>query len=153
MHWQTQKKTSAPGEDDIDYFTIDKTNTDFRKILADLYTKVWNTGKIPTKWKMSVVILLDKPGKDALRPIALTNCVGKIMEKIVNYRLVDWAEKNNIMHEWQNGFRKNRSTLDNLVKLTTDFNNNLAKRRSTPAVFLDAESESPEECNHPSEVQ
>lgn len=131
---------SAPGEDAIDYHIIKKLNADFRDMLAKIYTKVWVQGRIPKAWKRAIIVLLEKPGKSSLRSIALTNCTGKILERIVNERLIKWAESEHIMDEWQNGFRRNRSTIDNLVKLTNDVHVGFATGKYTLAAFLDIES-------------
>ena len=41
----------------------------------------------------------------------------KVMEKIINNRLVWHLETNNLITNAQSGFRHNRSTTDNLAKL------------------------------------
>jgi hypothetical protein len=62
------------------------------------------------------------------RPISLTNCIPKIIEKLVNKRLNDFLDKHNLIHSHQSGFRKNRQTVDNLLfflqKVLEAFENN-----------------------------
>ena len=53
------------------------------------------------------------------RPIALTSCVCKTMDGMINKRFVWFLESNNILSNIQCGFRKNRSTIDHLVRLET----------------------------------
>ena len=70
----------------------------------------------------SYVVPIPKPGKDTsdptnYRPIALTSCVCKVMERMVNNRLVWYLEINKIITPTQSGFRKGRSTTDQLVRL------------------------------------
>ena len=73
-------------------------------------------------WKQAKVIMLPKPGKDltkptSYRPISLLPAVGKVFERINASRLSTFLEKANYFDENQAGFRKNRSTLDQLFKL------------------------------------
>ncbi|GFX90413.1 putative RNA-directed DNA polymerase from transposon X-element [Trichonephila clavipes] len=74
----------------------------------------------PSNWREAIVIPILKPGKvttDPLsyRPIALTSCFCKTFERMVNTRLVYVLEKEKCISPLQSGFRKGRSTLDNLV--------------------------------------
>ncbi|PJE77995.1 hypothetical protein CI610_03074 [invertebrate metagenome] len=61
------------------------------------------------------------------------------METMVNNRLVYSLESSGIINEEQSGFRKGRSTLDPLLRLTSDIKKGLNLKRSTLAVFLDLE--------------
>ena len=54
---------------------------------------IWETCDLPSIWKLANVIPILKPGKDHsdpsnYRPIALTSCVYKTMERMINARLV-----------------------------------------------------------------
>ena len=65
---------------------------------------------------------ISKPDKDQTdptnyRPIALTSCVCKTMERMINDRLTWFLEANNIITDYPNGFRRHRSTNDHLVRL------------------------------------
>lgn len=70
----------------------------------------------------------------------MMSCVGKIAERLVNDRLMWMAEKEGWLDDKQNGFRKGRSCVDNLVRLTTDIEISRRMNRSTIAVFLDVSS-------------
>ena len=72
----------------------------------------------------AIVIPIPKPGKDSTnpanyRPIALTSCICKTMERMVNDRLVWFLEKNQLIATDQSGFRKQIVTLDHLVRFET----------------------------------
>ena len=48
---------------------------------------IWETGDLPSIWKLANVIPIPKPGKDhsepsKYRPISITSCVCKTMERI-----------------------------------------------------------------------
>ena len=63
--------------------------------------------------------------------------MAKIMEKIVNTRLVWFLKSNNSMSEIQSGFRPARSTTDNLVILDTAMKYSLHNGKHFIAIFFD----------------
>lgn len=84
--------------------------------------RVWNEGSLPPQWKEALIIPIPKPGKqpnsiDNFRPISLTSCVGKVMEKMVLRRLEWHMESQNILPETMIGFRKHVSTQDAMLRL------------------------------------
>ena len=92
----------------------------------------------------AVVVPILKQGKDGTdplhyRPIALTSCVCKLMEKVVNQRLVWFLEKTGFFDNAQCGFRRNRSTTDHLVSLDTAVRQSFAAKQHTFALFFDIE--------------
>ena len=112
-----------------------------------LFQKSINTGIIPQIWKSSTISVIAKPGKDvtktgSYRPISLTSCLCKLMERIINRKFTEHLETNNILLPEQSGFRKNKSLVDNLTRLCTDINNTNMKTRHKNillACFLDIE--------------
>ena len=81
--------------------------------------------------------MLHKAGKPedlagSYRPLSLTSCLGKRLEKAVADNLSNWAEA-----KQQNGFRKNRSTNDNLFKLFETIKLGFCKGHPTTGIFLD----------------
>eukprot|EP00745_Piridium_sociabile_P028023 TRINITY_DN45058_c0_g1_i3.p1 TRINITY_DN45058_c0_g1~~TRINITY_DN45058_c0_g1_i3.p1 ORF type:complete len:184 (-),score=10.55 TRINITY_DN45058_c0_g1_i3:304-855(-) len=59
------------------------------------------------------------------------------MEKNVLQRIIHYCEKNEIIPVNQAGFRKGRSTVEHLVKLTTQIKRQFARRKSILATFFD----------------
>lgn len=83
------------------------------------------------------MIFIDKSNKEKVRPISLSSCMGKIMERIVNNRLTWWMEWANVVDKTQMGFRKGKGCLENLLKITIDVSNNNKANKATLAAFLD----------------
>ena len=88
--------------------------------------------------------MIHKPGKPkneftSYRPISLLICLAKLLEKIINKKISDWAEANSILPPEQSGFRAKRSCQDHILRLTqqiTDcFNNPIAKEFTGAAFF------------------
>lgn len=77
---------------------------------------------MPKSWKEAVIIPIQKLGKDEskpgnYRPIALTSNIRKVMEKIINERLMYYMEDKGIVSTFQSGFRRGRSTMAPLLCL------------------------------------
>ena len=137
-------ESTSPGEDCILYEMLKQLPEETKDFLLKIINKIWETGIMPKNWKVSLVIPIRKPNKDpfqatSYRPIALTSCVCKLMEKMVNSRLVWLLETKNLLSPFQFGFRKNKSTLDPLLLLTNKIQEGFARQLQTIGVFFDLE--------------
>ena len=113
-------------------------------VLLDIFNDIWASGEIPECWKEATVIPIPKPGKDSknpsnYRPISLTSCLCKTMERMINTRLVWFLEKNNILTKYQSGFRKGRTTTDQLIRLESFIRDSFLKGNHVVSVFFDLE--------------
>ena len=109
--------------------------------LLVLFNKIWENDEFPAAWREAVVIPLLKPGRDGsdplhYRPISLTSCLCKLMEKLVNARLSWFLEQRNILTNVQCGFRKHRSTIDHLVTFDTVVRTAFKQRHHVGAIFF-----------------
>ena len=92
-------------------------------------------------WSQAIVIPIQKPGKyntdpNNYRPIALTSCICKTMEMMINKRLVWFLKTINILTNIQCGFRKNRSTIDQLVRLETFIRDAFVNKEHAVSIIL-----------------
>jgi len=71
------------------------------------------------------------------RPISLTSCVCKTMERIVNQRLQWYLEVEDVITPEQAGFRRYRSTEDQTTHLTQVIEDAFQAKKATLAVFID----------------
>ncbi|XP_069171294.1 probable RNA-directed DNA polymerase from transposon BS isoform X2 [Procambarus clarkii] len=112
--------------------------------LLSLYNWIWESSSVPEDWLDAVVLPVRKPGslgtspKD-FRPIALTSCVCKLFERMVNVRLMWFLEHHHLLSPSQFGFRKCRSTTDVLVNLEVYIRTDFAAKTSIVAVLFDLE--------------
>ena len=93
---------TAAGPDDIHYQILKHLPPDALETLLNILNDIWHTGKFPEDWHKAVIIPIPKPGKDKTeatnyRPIALTSCICKTMERVINDRLVWFLESNNLI--------------------------------------------------------
>ena len=135
-------KNTAPGPDEILFAMVKHLANSALEFLLHLFNKIWTTGAFPSQWKEAIVITIRKPGKDpqlptSYRPIALTCVLCKLLEKVINHRLVHELEKNNHISPNQYGFRKMRGCPDSLARLEADILESLARKQHLVAVFFD----------------
>ena len=91
-----------------------------------------------------MVIPILKPGKEvsdpsSYRPIALTSVLCKIMERMVTNRLEYFLETRGLFVNFQNGFRRGRSTMESVALLDQDIKRAFNNKEVVVGVFLDIE--------------
>lgn len=65
------------------------------------------------------------------------NCIAKILMGVIAERLNNWVCQNNILTEYQAGFRKKYSTMDNLYNLTAIIQLKFSEKKKVYAFFVD----------------
>ena len=97
---------------------------DVLKIRKEILNNILDISGISSSVKsmQQMVIPIPKPNKDHIeplsyRPIALTNGLCKVLERMTNIRFIGYLEKSRILEKSQCGFRKHHSTTDHLVSL------------------------------------
>ena len=135
---------TAVGPDQIHYQILKHLPQESMSALLQIFNNIWVTGSFPDSWRQATVIPIPKPGKDHTdptnyRPIALTSCVCKTFERMVNRRLVWYLEKHCILTAFQSGFRKKRSTIDQIITLESVVREAFIQREHSVAIFFDLE--------------
>lgn len=115
------RRDTAPEGDRITVAVLANLSEKSIQELTDFINAIWDGAPIPDEWKTSIVHFIPKPGKeintDNLRPISLTLCVGKLMEKMVCTRLSAYFEEQGLFSPTMFGFRAHLSTQDVLLQL------------------------------------
>nr|KAG5705581.1 hypothetical protein BaRGS_034779 [Batillaria attramentaria] len=132
------KSRKAPGTDEM----LKHLGPRSRTVLLQIFNQSWIAGFVPPIWKEAVIIPLPKKGKSrkdpcSYRPISLLSSVGKLLERLVNRRLIFLLETQNILSPTQTGYRKFRNTEDQLALLVQDIENAFQEKKKTLAVFFD----------------
>lgn len=134
------KLQSSPGLDQIDYKIISCFPGHYLEFMVGLFNRILQCGVFPDSWKQSIVIFIPKPNNKGVRPISLTSCILKVMEKCLYNRLRWYTESNFIIPDTQFGFRSYKSCVDNLVILTNFIHSAFLKNHYAVSVFLDINS-------------
>ena len=137
-------KESSPGPDEVTYSMLSNLAASAKTLLLEVMNHVFKKGKFPDKWKEAVIVPILKEGKAATcpgsyRPIALTSCVCKLLERILNRRLVWFLESKGWINRYQSGFRKGRSTVDCLAALSKEIHDAFRRSQYVLCVFFDLE--------------
>lgn len=140
----SQCHDSSPGYDDIPYAFLRNLSDEALSFLQVLCNLTWATGGFPFSLGVAVVILILKPEKDPLlaisyRLISLTSCICKVLEKMVNIRLMWFLGNGNYLSHVPYGFRIMRSTLDALLSLDSSVCEAFANNYDHVTVFFDLE--------------
>ncbi len=90
--------------------------------MKKLFNIVLQNGTFPKLWKNGVIINLFKSGlytnPSNYRGITLTSILGKLFNSLVNSRLVDYLNRNDLITKYQAGFRKDFRPSDNIFMIT-----------------------------------
>lgn len=109
------KNKKAPGNSKINKMILQKIPKNMLKNLTHIYNAALSAGIFPDKFKEALLKLIPKAGKTNTlvlnyRPISLLEVVGKVFEKIINNRLRNYLEDNNMNNPRQQSFRRHRGT-------------------------------------------
>lgn len=135
---------------------LDKTKGKGNVISYDMISKIWSVNKvvitqlincslesaeIPIEWKNSVIHPIPKVKgtnkAEEYRPINTLPELEKILEEVVEKRLTEYLDKNNILSEEQSGFRVNYSCETTLQKTMCEWRNEIDKGNLIGVVFID----------------
>ena len=132
----------SPGPDQITYSMLKHLHPSFSELILALFNRIFIEQNFPVTWLSSIIIPIAKPGKDPskqdnYRPISLTNCLCKLLEKMVNLRLIWILETENHISTNQSGFRPRRCTTDNLIQFDYDVKTAMQLKQHTIAIYFD----------------
>lgn len=135
------KENKAPGEDRIPYEFFINASNNFLSALAKVFTNILNGSGSFEVFERSIVFPIHKKG-DANMPcnyrgISFMNCLAKIMMGAIHERLTQWTTNYKTLNEFQAGFRKGYSTIDNIYNLTAIVNIKFHEHKRVYAFFVD----------------
>ena len=81
----------------------------------------------------------DKLKAESYRPVSLSTCVGKLMERLINTRLMWHLEDKKHITPEQAAFRQDRSTEDQITYIAQAIENAFQGKKHTFAVWIDLE--------------
>ena len=131
----------SPGGDKIQNVFLKNLPFNYVKILLHLSNLAITMG--PAKeWKVAAVKMI--PKKDLrssnpmdYRPISLTSCIGKVVERVLRDRLYKILEERGVIVKEQSGFRSRRGATDNLIFFTQKIAEATSRRKKVCGIFFD----------------
>lgn len=131
----------SSGWDCISSIFLKRTSNVLAKPISLICNLSFERGIFPKALKKSIVIPIHKAGdRDNVsnyRPISLLPTLAKVLEKLINKRLMNFLEKYNILQPNQYGFRNGKSTSDAIEQVTSFIVNSLDKSKKCLGIFLD----------------
>ncbi len=141
---KSMRAKGAAGNDDIPPTFLKNLGDNAMKELLNICNHSFKTGEIPAAWRHAIIIPILKKGKpasqmDSYRPISLTSCVAKTLERMINSRIYYIAETRGWLSKSQTGFRKLRCTEDQVIQITQSISDSFQCRPSerTMMVLID----------------
>ena len=116
-----------------------------KEILAVSIQKLFNlilgAGIYPTAWKKGIIVNIHKAGSlsdpSNYRGITLTSILGKLLSSLVNDRLIRYIDGNNLMSQFQAGFRQDHRTTDHMFVLHQTMKYYKNARKKLYIAFID----------------
>ena len=134
-------RSKSPGPDNIGPGLIKDNVESFNKPLLHIFNLSLSTGIVPSKMKIAKIVPIYKKGdrKHACnyRPISLLSIFDKLLEKVVRNRLYYHLQRNNILYDYQFGFRHNHSTTLALIEVIDSILQNLDNRETVLGIYFD----------------
>ena len=137
---KTLKSGKAPGRDNIHPGFVIHQSAKTMAWLCSFFTSCYRRSKLPKTGRRATVVALPKPNKPvqdpkSYRPISLLCVPFKILEMLIHSR-VDPVVDPQLPQE-QAGFRRGRSTVDQVTLLTQDIEDSFQNNEKAGVVFLD----------------
>ena len=111
-------------------------------VIVKTFNVILLKGIFPENWLFGIVKPIYKnkvskadPGN--YRGITFVSCLSKLFIGVINKRLSEYSENNNLLNENQIGFRKNYATLDHIFNLHTIIKLCFAKGKKLYCAFVD----------------
>ena len=116
-----------------------------------IFNRSLASGTVPLQFKQAKVIPVFKSGDpgnvDNYRPISLLCSFSKLFEKIMAKRLTTYIDDNNILNQFQFGFRKKHNTSHPMVHFLNKISTALNEKKYAIAIFCDLQKAF-DTCNH-----
>ena len=113
---------------------------------SKLFTSSIQLSYIPTAWKIATLRMLLKPDKlnsltTSYRPVNVISSIliMKLFERVIEQRLRSILEKLGFLNKHQSGFRRAKSTNDQLFRLSQSIMQSFNRGEHVVAAFLDVE--------------
>ena len=126
---------------DISPKLLKALSSSFSNVLSYLFNSCMLSGVFPDELKIAKVIPLYKAGNSNLmsnyRPISILPTLSKIFEKLIHSRIYKFLEENEVIYNYQFGFRQHHSTIHAVQTATTSVITSLNSSYQSMSIFID----------------
>ena len=133
--------SKASGPDEIPGRLLREGAPWITKPLLHLFNASLNSGKLPSDWtKANVIPVFKKGNKHSAknyRPVSLTSLVVKVLERLIQRRIVKFFDDNGKLNTSQHGFRQAHSCQTQLLETIHHWAKSLDSGASSHVIFLD----------------
>ena len=138
---QKMKAKGAAGDDGIPPTFLKALGPIARGELLKIFNESFDHADLPQVWRIASIIPLLKAGKSprelqSYRPVSLTSCVVKTLERMVANRLQHLAETRGMFSMLQAGFRKGRCCEDQILKVVQRIEDGFQQRSMERSVLV-----------------
>lgn len=141
VHAMYSIKSNAIGLDRIPIKFLKSICPVIIKPITHLFNSIITTSVFPDAWKSAKVIPIKKKTNitsvDNLRPISILCALSKIFEKIVKKDICNYIRTNDMLCQYQSGYRSKHSTKTAMLKVLDDIGLILDKGRPVVLILLD----------------
>ena len=132
---------SSPGHDELPPFMAKTCLEGYIEPITHLVNESLKSGIFPSELKLARVVPIFKSGDPSLltnyRPISVLSFFSKIFEKIVYSIVFDFLCENEILYDYQFGFRSKHSTQQALITLVDKVTKSLDRNNIVISLFID----------------
>ena len=140
-HLQSLKRNKSTGLDGVSAkFLNDSAQTIFNQVTHIINLSI-NTSTVPSSLKCAKVVpLYKKDNKFEVgnyRPVSILCSLSKILERVIYNQLEEYLVSNNLLYNFQSGFRSNFSTDTCLIHLTDHIKQEISSGKYVGMVLID----------------
>ena len=112
-------------------------------LMLAFINRCFSLSVVPTLWQQAIITPIPKSStKDPYMPlsyrsISLLSCMYKLYSSLINTRLCNFAEENDLIVDEQNGFRTNRSCIHHIHNLSSVIRNRKSDQKPTFYALID----------------
>ena len=136
---QNLDPNKAHGHDNISIRII--CGSSMYKPLEMIFKQCIETGVFPSEWKKASIVPIHKKGdKQTLEnygPVSLLPICGKILERLMFNKMLNFCIENKLISPNQSGFKPGNSSINQLLSITHEIYESSDAGREVRSVFLD----------------
>lgn len=137
----TLQKSKGKSPDGLDIKWLRDHLQQVSIFLMNILNRSLETSIFPEVWKSVFIVPLNKinspKSMSDTRPIANLSHFAKVFERIIANQLVEYLESNNLLDDYQSGFRKFHSTQGALLLLTEEIRRAIDREDLTYLILFD----------------